>query len=152
DGKDTIGTPGGTTGSDVFSNIVLNAGVAGANNNFGELLPASLAGFVYYDFNNDGIKQASDNAISGVTVTLTGNDDLGASVNPSTTTDTSGAYSFGNLRPGTYTPTATQPSAYLDGKDTIGTPGGDTSNDVFSNIVLNLGVNGQDNDFGELPP
>jgi hypothetical protein len=42
DGIDTFGTPGGTAGNDVFSNIVLAAGVSGMNNNFGEspLLPA----------------------------------------------------------------------------------------------------------------
>src|SRR5262249_9011762 len=133
DGKDTIGTPGGDTANDVFSNILLNAGVNGTNNNFGELLPGSLAGFVYSDNNNNGLKQSGEVGISGVTVTLTGTDDLGNSVNVSTTTSGTGAYSFTNVRPGTYTLTETQPSGRLDGKDTIGTPGGTTSNDLFSN-------------------
>ena len=35
-GKEEIGTPGGTVGVGQFTNIVLAAGVAGANNNFGE--------------------------------------------------------------------------------------------------------------------
>ena len=41
-----------------------------------------------------------------------------------TTTNASGAYSFGNLRPGTYTLTETQPAGLLDGKDTAGSLGG----------------------------
>ena len=52
------------------------------------------------------------------------------------TTAGAGAYSFTNLRPGTYTITETQPIDYLDGADTIGTPGGVTNNDFFSAVVL----------------
>ena len=37
DGRDTIGTLGGSAGNDVFSNIVINAGDKGFNYNFGEL-------------------------------------------------------------------------------------------------------------------
>ena len=152
DGKDTIGTPGGTTSNDEFSNIVLDSGVDGVMNDFGELLPASLAGFVYVDANNNGSMDSGETPIAGVLVTLTGTDDLGDSVSQSTNTDATGAYSFGDLRPGTYTLTETQPAGYLDGKDTIGTPGGTTSNDEFSNIVLDSGVDGVMNDFGELLP
>src|SRR5439155_597532 len=101
DGKDTIGTPGGTTANDRFSSIVLGAGVNGVNNNFGELPPASLSGFVYSDLDNDGVKDAGEAGIAAVQVTPTGTDDLGA-VSLTATTDANGAYSFGNLRPGTY--------------------------------------------------
>ncbi len=153
DGKDTIGTPGGTAGNDVFSNIVVVSGTTGTNNNFGELLPSSLAGFVYVDANNDGIKQVGEPGIQGATVTLTGNNDLGAPVNTVATTLANGSYSFANLRPSSgagYTITETQPAGFLDGIDTIGTPGGTTGNDVFSNIVLASGVAGANNNFGEL--
>ena len=154
DGKDTQGTPGtGTAGNDIFSNITLGANVNGTDNNFGELLPSSLAGFVYVDANNNGIKESSEAPIPGTTITLTGTDDLGGSVTQTTTTDNTGAYSFGNLRPGLYTITETQPTGYLDGKDTQGTPGtGTTGNDVFSNITLAQNVNGVNNNFGELLP
>ena len=154
DGKDTQGTPGtGTAGNDIFSNITLGANVNGTDNNFGELLPSSLAGFVYVDANNNGIKESSEAPIPGTTITLTGTDDLGGSVTQTTTTDNTGAYLFGNLRPGLYTITETQPASYLDGKDTQGTPGsGTTGNDVFSNITLAQNVNGTDNNFGELLP
>ena len=60
DGKETIGTPGGTTANDTFSNIVLASATSGAGNNFGELVPASLSGSVYIDANNDGLASPSD--------------------------------------------------------------------------------------------
>ncbi|MFN0055923.1 MAG: SdrD B-like domain-containing protein, partial [Planctomycetales bacterium] len=149
DGKDTVGTPGGTTTNDKFSNVVLTSGVSGTENNFGEVKTASLSGYVYVDGNNDGLR-SGDAGIAGATVTLTGTNDLGTSVNVVATTNSSGFYQFTGLRPGTYVLTETQPSAYLDGKDTIGTPGGTTTNDKFSNVVLNSGVSGTENNFGEL--
>ena len=48
----------------------------GTENNFGELKPASLTGFVFNDANNDG-SRAGDTGIPGATVTLTGTNDLG---------------------------------------------------------------------------
>ncbi len=65
----------------MFTNIHVAANSNGTNYNFGELPPSSLSGFVYDDANNNGVKEASDLPISGVTVTLTGTDDLGAAVN-----------------------------------------------------------------------
>ena len=138
DGKTTAGSDGGTAGDNVISNIVLTWGENGTNNNFGELLPASVSGNVYVDSNNDGIKQSTEKGIAGTKVTLTGTDDLGNSVQLTTITNCKGAYSFGNLRPGTYTITETQPAGYLDGKDTIGTQGGTAGNDVLSGIVAGL--------------
>ena len=46
---------------------------------------------------------------------LTGVNDLGASVSLTAITDANGAYTFSNLRAGTYTVTETQPSGYNDG-------------------------------------
>src|SRR5207248_802279 len=109
-------------------------------------------GFVYVDANNDGNKDPGEAGIAGVTVTLTGTDDLGQAVSRTATTAGDGSYNFDNLRPGTYTLSETQPAGYVDGKDTIGTPGGTTANDQFSNIVLGAGVDGTDNNFGELAP
>ncbi len=150
DGKDTIGTPGGSTSNDQFAAINLPAGFNGVQNNFGEILASSISGYTYYDSNNDGNFAGSDTAIAGVTVTLTGTDDLGNSVNESATTDGNGFYIFSNLRPGQYQLNETQPAGYLDGKDTIGTPGGTTSNDQFSGITLPMNFNGVQNNFGEI--
>src|SRR5207302_165429 len=135
DGRDTHGTPGSAPGGDgVLERRVWNAGVSGANNNFGELAPASLSGFVYRANNDNGVFEPGlgEAGIAGVTVTLTGTDDLGAGVNLPVMTNGSGAYSFGNLRPSNaagYTITESQPAGFLDGRDTIGTPGGTPGND-----------------------
>ena len=155
DGRDTIGTPGGTTSDDQFSAILLPGDFHGEDNNFGELgLKPDLSGFVYVDINDDGFKAPSELPIPNTTVTLIGIDDRGNPVNRQTTTDAAGFYSFTDLWPSTlyggYTIRETQPAAYLDGRDTIGTPGGTTSDDQFSAILLPADFHGEDNNFGEL--
>ncbi len=154
-GKDTIGSEGGVTTIDQFSGLVLTAGTAGVNNNFGELLPASLSGYVYLDANDDGVKQAGEPGLSGVTITLTGVDDLGHLVDVSTTTAADGSYTFNALRPssaGGYTLTETPPVGYFNGKDDPGALGGTVGTDILSGIVLTSGVSGPNNDFAELGP
>ena len=119
--------------------------------NFGNFpIPSSLAGFVYVDANNNGNKDVGEPPISGTIITLTGTNDLGQSVTQTTTTNASGAYVFSNLRPGVYKLSETHPINFIDGKDTIGTPGGTTTNDMFSNINLPAGFSGVNNNFGEL--
>jgi hypothetical protein len=117
--------------------------------------PASLSGHVYYDVDNNGLFQTSagDQPIAGAAVTLSGNDVNGNAVSAVAITDINGAYAFNNLQPagaGGYKLTETQPAAYDDGKDTIGSQGGVSGNDVFSQIPLVSGQNGINNDFGEL--
>jgi hypothetical protein len=112
--------------------------------------PASLSGYVYLDANNNGTFDSGEQPIANVVVTLTGKDNLGDSISLTRCTAADGSYSFLGLRPGTYTLTETTPAGYLDGKDTIGSQGGTTSQDKFSNIVLTAGTNGVNNDFGEL--
>ncbi|MBK1693752.1 hypothetical protein CKO09_03215 [Chromatium weissei] len=153
DGKDTAGEfGGGIAGNDVITGTTLEAGQNSTNNNFGEIKPATVSGFVYVDINNDGNKDSGELSISGVTIALTGTNDLGAAVNLTTTTATDGSYSFTNLRPGTYTVNEAQPIDYLDGQDTAGAPGGGTAgNDVINTIVLKSGDSSTNNNFGELP-
>ena len=155
DGTDTIGTQGGTPGNDTF-NVVLSPSVNGTANNFGELSPSTLSGFVYSDLGNFGTKDAFETGIPGVTITLTGTDDRGSAVSLTTTTAAgTGAYSFSNLRPsnaGGYTITeSATPAGFTDGLDAIGTQGGTTGNDILSAIVLASGTTGTGNNFGESP-
>ncbi len=154
-GKTAVGSLGGQPGSDVVSNIVLAAGVAGVKYDFGELLPSTLSGYVYEDTStggfNNGIKDPGEAGIPGTLVTLSGTDDKGA-VNRVTTTDATGLYSFTGLRPGTYTISETQPAGYLNGKTTVGVQGGVQGNDVISAIPLPPNTNGYNNNFGELKP
>ncbi len=152
DGIDTAGSAGGdaTSVNDEISGIVIDYGEVSLDNTFGELAPASLSGAAFVDADNDGVRDAGETGISGVTVTLTGIDDLGGAVNLSTITSGTGDYSFTNLRPGMYAISETQPVGYLDGKDGGGSLGGTVGDDVVSNVVVTSGDAGSGYVFGEL--
>src|SRR6185312_5575892 len=134
DGLETAGTaatgtpPGGTVSATVGSNtitaVVLDKNQTATGYNFGELRNNSLSGTVFADVDGNGIKAAGEPGIAGVTLTLTGTDARGTSVNTTTTTAASGAYTFSNVLAGTYQITETQPATYVDGIDTVGTPTG----------------------------
>ncbi len=116
------------------------------------LPPASLSGLVFEDFNDDGQVDFGEQSISGVTITLTGTDDLGQGVNLSQKTDSAGTYLFGNLRPGQYTLSETQPAGYVQGIDSVGTADGSlAATDQFF-VQLAQGVNGINYNYGEQPP
>jgi hypothetical protein len=151
DGKDTIGTQGGNTSKDMFTNAVLRFGQNGANNNFGHQLGTSITGIVYHDANNDGVHQASEAVLPGTLVTLTGTDNLGRPVFLQQFTVGGGIYAFNFLRPGSYTVTETQPGGFLQGKNTLGNLGGSVVNDQFF-VSLPAGVGGVGYNFGELLP
>src|SRR5439155_4735360 len=155
DGRDTIGTPGGSTINDQFGNIRLMPGVDGVNNNFAEIRWASLSGTVFYDGSaagcDNGVQDAGDPGIAGVTVRLNGVYN-GTPFSLTTTTDAAGHYRFGNLPPGSYQIVEVQPAAYMDGKDTLGSLGGQLGNDVVSSITVAAGAQGANYNFGELLP
>ena len=69
---------------------------------------ASLGDFVWFDLDEDGVQDANEPGIKGVTVTL--KDSSGNTVG-TTTTDSNGAYSFTNLKPGDYTVVFSTPSS-----------------------------------------
>jgi hypothetical protein len=155
--SDHAGTP------ENFKSLVIGGATGGGGSNFTgsysatkavtpseEVALSSLAGFVYEDDNNNGIKEGSEAAISGVLITLDGINDLGQAVHLTALTDINGLYSFTGLRPGTYTLSEDQPLNFLDGQDTIGSQGGNVGNDQFLGIVLGAGVHGVNNNFGEL--
>ena len=158
DGKETVGTLYGgtvvnTVDSQVISSVVIPLGsqATGVNYNFGELLPASLAGKTFVDASNDGLFNGPDTGLSNVTVTLTGTDDRGAPVTTVLATDASGNYLFSGLRPGTYVITETQPVTYADGIDKVGSLSGTNSaNDVFTAIPVASAQNGTGYNFAEL--
>jgi choice-of-anchor A domain-containing protein/uncharacterized repeat protein (TIGR01451 family) len=83
-------------------------------------VPASLGDLVWNDANQNGIQDAGEAGISNVTVTLynTSNNVIGT-----TTTNSSGLYSFTNITPGGYYVQFTAPTGYtispaLQGSDT----------------------------------
>jgi len=111
-----------------------------------------LSGFVYKDKNNDGVKDSLESGVANVVVTLTGTDDRGTAVSKTNTTNSSGAYQFTGLRPGTYNLTegsVADPSC-LDGKDSVGTPslGSVAEDDLIHNISLPAATSAVDYNFG----
>jgi hypothetical protein len=111
----------------------------------------SLSGFVYLDRNQDGIIDTAngDHGIAGVTIELIGVNDLGQTVDLITTTDSTGAYSFTGLRPGTYSLSESQPAGYTDGADYLGSLGGTPQDDQFFNIALGAGQTGVNYNYTE---
>ena len=64
-----------------------------------------ISGSIFQDNDGDGIQDAGENFLAGVTVTLSG------ASSATTNTDVNGFYSFGSLANGTYTVTVTQPGS-----------------------------------------
>lgn len=64
-----------------------------------------ISGTIFQDNDGDGIQDPGENVLAGVTVTL------GGTSSATTTTNSSGFYSFGSLANGTYTVTVTQPGS-----------------------------------------
>ncbi len=77
------------------SNMTVDAGIY-----FQEPTTATVGNYVWYDTNNDGVQDATEQGISGVTVTLYNT--LGNAV-ATTITDANGNYLFTNVAPGNYT-------------------------------------------------
>ena len=134
-------------------------------NDFGER-GASLAGSVYVDFSSttpantdNGRRDAGEDGLPGVPVTLSGTDAQGAAVSRSTTSGVEGHFRFDDLpaaggRGYTVSIGAVPASLgkFLDGRDTAGSVGGDVSvENVISSVVLGGGVIATDYLFGKLP-
>jgi protocatechuate 3,4-dioxygenase beta subunit len=150
DGHTTAGSAGGTADVNQISGINLPVSTNATAYNFGEVLAGSLSGFVWYDPNNNGVKDPTETGISKVTITLTGMDDQGHAVSAVTQTADDGSYAFVPLRPGSYGITETQPSNFDDGKMSMGTAGGQMAKNQFLNIPLKSGQNGTQYNFGEV--
>lgn len=118
-----------------------------------DFIPSHFSGNVYVDGNGNGIMDAVEQGLGGITVTLTGTDLNGVAVGPlMAVTDALGHYSFENLVPGSYNVVETQPTYFMDGADTIGTNGTTlAANDSFAlTIGAAGGVDSEENNFGEL--
>lgn len=146
----TAANPGNGMPTSQITAVVLNNNgnadeVSGSpQNNFSEVLPASIAGNVYYDRDNNGNIDPADTGIGGVTI------ELGGPVSLTTVTAPDGSYQFEGLPPGNYTVREVQPAGWTDGTDTAGSEGGDASaNDVISAVALAPGAAATQYNFGE---
>ena len=162
-GRTTAGSAGGTATPvaavpSAIAGIALAAGADATEYNFAEILPSSLAGTVFIDLNNDGVRNApGDAGLNGVTITLAGTDDTGAAVGRSTTTGVDGRYAFAGLRPGTYALTEpAQPANTSNGLTVAGSAGGSatapgTTPSAVGGIALSApGTAASGYDFAEL--
>jgi len=132
------------------SNFLSSSGTASLT----ALAPASLSGTVFADFNQNGQVDFGENGISGVSIELTGTNDLGHAVDHTFVTDSDGSFLFLDLRPGSYYLTKTsQPAGYTPGIDSVGTAGGSLSTTVADQFFIQLaeGVNGLNYNYAEIP-
>ena len=92
---DTDANPDGTTNVFVFAGGTKDDVDAGLNSN-----RAAIGNYVWNDTNRDGIQDAGETGVAGVTVTLYNTSNAAVA---STVTGENGQYYFVNLNPGTYT-------------------------------------------------
>ncbi len=126
--------------------------LAGGDNNTtidaGYYKLAQIGNFVWEDRNANGVQDAFEPGIEGVTVNLTGTDVFGVPVNKTTTTDASGLYEFTNLVPGTYTVTFVRPGSAYKSSPSNSSPDDAADSDadpVSGSAAPELLVSGEDN-------
>jgi hypothetical protein len=93
--------------------VVLAAGGSSLNNNFGDfhgVLQGSLAGFVFNDLNGNGVRDAGEPGMAGVTVTLAS--PPAGYPTPTVVTAADGSFLFASLPFGTFTLSETVPAGY----------------------------------------
>ncbi|MCB9296618.1 MAG: hypothetical protein H6559_26415 [Lewinellaceae bacterium] len=130
--------------------ITVNSGETDLTNDAGFYEPASLGDFVWSDTDADGIQDAGEPGIGGVTVNLL---DGGGAFLASTTTAPDGSYSFANLAPGDYIVEFVAPAGFAPSPQD---QGGDDTIDSDANpgtgqtgiITLSSGENDPTNDAG----
>ncbi len=145
------GADGTSVDPDTLSDIQLVGGQDGIHYNFGECLPASVAGKVWADTNGDCVYQpATDIPLAGVQIDLL--DSQGHFIR-STTTNAQGQYEFDDLAPGTYGVFEHQPAGYFQGMDMVGSVGGlNSATDTITQVALGSDVHGVNYDFCEELP
>ncbi len=140
------GSIGGVAeGTSRIGAIGLLSGQSGVNYDFCEHEPAELGGTVYVERHAAHPEGASD-PIPGVLVELY--DDDGRLVTQ-TRTDGSGDYRFAGLRPGRYQVFQHQPSGYLQGREELGSGGGEVIARDRMGVELFVGSELEDYNFYE---
>ena len=107
-----------------------------------------ISGIVFFDADNDGVRDTGEVGVPGVLVTLTSTS-TGTNITRSAITKSDGTYSFTALPAGTYKVTESQPTAMNDGVEKSADTGATITNDVIANIVLTSAETAANNNFGE---
>lgn len=157
-GQNSVGSLGGSISGDTISGINLPEGGIGTDYNFGEWRPTvppqpepgSISGYVYFDENQDGIRNDVELGIENVMILLEKLVDGQYVLVAYTYTDSTGYYAFNDLDPNeTYQLTEVQPENYKQGQNSVGSLGGTISGDTISGINLPEEGNGTNYNFGE---
>ena len=106
-----------------------------------------ISGFTYVDTNNNGTKDPGEKPLAGVMMQLVRTDNVGVPLSRTTLTAADGSYTFGDLDPGVYRVSETQPAGLADGKDTGYSGVVLTTGDSLSMTIL--GETRTNNNFGE---
>ena len=121
--------------------------------NFGFVKPASVGDYTWMDVNRDGVQDADEPALPGVTVTLTYEDgsavtDASGNVVTAKTSDANGKYSFENLLPGGYKVSFQAPAGFEATTSEAGDDRGADSNGASASVTLAQGQTDDTIDFG----
>jgi len=144
---DSNPTPSGTTPG------TLPGGSSDLTIDFGFYQPVTIGNFVWNDANGNGVQDAGEPGIPGVTLTLIGTTGSGQSVSQTTTTDANGLYQF-TEPPGTYSVAVTAPAGYtptVTGKGTTATDSNPTPSGTTPGTLPSGGTD-QTIDFGFYKP
>lgn len=119
--------------------------------NFAELKAASLAGLVRMIPDTYSTSDVSGAGLGGILISLRGTNDMGQTVSVDKSSNGDGTFSFGDLRPGAYSITAS--AGKLIGVDAqAGTSGGGAGINTITNVNLTTGASSTNNVFNEIHP
>ena len=139
---DHLGTLGGTlNGPTEIDGVALQGAANGLNYNFCLVPPASISGEVIDD--EDGLcdQSPTDPHLAGVTIHLL---DSQGNIIATTTTDSQGNYTFGNLMPGTYGVSDVAAQGFILQDADVGSSGGvSESASLVDQIMLAAGTQGR---------
>ena len=128
---------------------------------FGFVKPVSIGNFLWVDTNGNGVQDAGEPGLAGVTVTITHADgtpvtDVGGQAVVSTVTGDNGSYDFTDLPPGQYIvsvdPTQPALAGYVSTQTGQGTTATDSSTGSATSVVLPSGSADDTLDFGFVKP
>lgn len=104
-----------------ISGIMVMSGTVRSDLDFGFVAGIGIGDFVWDDLNVNGIQDAGEPGIPGVSLLLTGTANDGTTINQTTITGADGRYLFAGVYPGSYTITVELPAGYSPTKAMAGT-------------------------------
>jgi hypothetical protein len=112
---------------------------------FGFWINANIGDRVWYDTDQDGIQDASETGVPGVTVYLL---DAGGNVIASTVTNGQGYYRFEDIPPGDYAVQFAPPAGYsISPQDAGGNDGADSDADPLTGTTTTISLDPGENDL-----